>query len=200
MSRSLRLLLLLTTVFCCSVVLFAQRGARTQSRGLDQLTSEADLIVRGSVVSARVEPHPKYANLTTVVVTLNVEKTLKGESASNIEFRQYIWDIRDTADAAGYRKGQHLLLLLGPESQIGLRSPVGLGQGRFTITSDETGKLKAVNESANVGLFSQTEQRLQAQGQKLSAPTAKFVRQATPGAIDLNGIESAISEFAGAAR
>ena len=78
----------------------------TVPRNLDQLTDRAADIVRGTVVSARVEKHPELTNLDTVVVTLRVRETLKGSAQGTFTFRQYIWDIRDRYDAAGYRKGQ----------------------------------------------------------------------------------------------
>ena len=64
------------------------------------------------VVAARVEKHPELTSLDTVVVTLRVRDTLKGEARGNFTFRQYLWDVRDTYDAAGYRKGQDFVLLL----------------------------------------------------------------------------------------
>ena len=110
---------------------FAQRGAMTVPRNLDQLTDRASDIVRGTVVSARVEKHPELTNLDTVVVTLRVRDTLKGHAAGTYTFRQYIWDVRDRYDAAGYRKGQDLLLLMIAPSDYGLSSPAGMNQGRF---------------------------------------------------------------------
>ena len=59
-------------------------------------------------------------NLTTVVVTIRVLETLKGTPAPTLIFRQFIWDIRDKYDLAGYRKGQDLLLLLNADSAYGL--------------------------------------------------------------------------------
>lgn len=82
--------------------------------------------MRGHVVSARVEPHPEFQNLRTVVVTFQVEEVLKGQADETVTFRQFIWDIRDRYNAAGYRKGQYLLLLMTKPSPYGLSSPVGL--------------------------------------------------------------------------
>ena len=116
---------------------FAQRGALTVPRNLDQLTDRAADIVRGTVLSAHVEKHPELTNLDTVVVTLRVSETLKGQAIGTYTFRQYIWDVRDRYDNAGYRKGQELLLLMNEPSRYGLTSPVGIEQGRFRIHRDE---------------------------------------------------------------
>jgi hypothetical protein len=174
----------------------AQRGARTAPRTLDQLTREAATIVRGSVVSAKVEPHPQFSNLTTVLVTLQVQETLKGTPAKTLQFRQYIWDIRDRLDAARYHKRGEVLLMLGPVSQYGLRSPVGLEQGRFVITRDSAGNATAVNGAGNVGLLATSESQLQKSGVKLSARTSALIRTQPKGRIALTDLEEAIRNFA----
>src|SRR3954470_8265241 len=111
----------------------AQRGALTVHRSLDALTERSETIVRGHIVSAKTEPHPQFQNLQTVVVEMSVESVLKGTAGKTFTFRQYIWDVRDKYNAAGYGKGQELLLLLNPVSEYGLTSPTGLEQGRFRI-------------------------------------------------------------------
>lgn len=173
----------------------AQRGALVAPRSIDQLTQEAAVIVRGRVVSAKVEPHPTLRNLTTVLVTMNVEETLKGTSSKSLQFRQYIWDIRDQLDAARYAKGEELLLMLGPVSQYGLTSPVGLQQGRFRIVRNAT-QSTAVNGNGNLRLFEATQERAQGRGIKLSPRVATLARQHHAGPVPLADLEDAIRTFA----
>jgi hypothetical protein len=175
---------------------YAQRGARTAPRSLDRLSQEADLIVRGSVVSARVEPHPQFKNLSTVVVSFAVDETLKGPAKKTIEFRQFIWDIRDKLDSASYAKGSQMLLMLGPVSAYGLRSPVGLEQGRFRILRDSAGKLTALNGTGNLGLLNIPQSQVQSKA-AVSSRTAALVRQKPQGALPLADLEEAIRAFAG---
>ena len=174
----------------------AQRGARTTARSLDQLAQEAELIVHGSVVSAKVEPHPQFPNLMTVVITLDVQDTLKGSAQRSIQFRQYIWDPRDQVDKARYRKGEELLLMLGPVSKYGLSSPVGLEQGRFRILRDGQGHVTAINGRGNVGLFQQSEARARARGIALSARQSALLSQPQPGPVALSDLADAIRAFA----
>ncbi len=159
------------------------------------MSQEAATIVRGHIISAKVEPHPQFKNLTTVVVRMSVDSTLKGTPSRTLEFRQYIWDIRDQFDAAGYAKGQELLLMLGPVSKYGLTSPVGLEQGRFAITRDRSGKAKAVNGAANFGLFDQVAQRAKQQGVQLSPKTRTLLQTSTAGPVPLDELEDAIRTF-----
>jgi len=175
----------------------AQRGALTVPQNLGELVEEAATIVRGRVVSARVEPHPQLQNLHTVVVTLRVERTLKGESGETFTFRQFIWDVRDRSNAAGYRKGQHLLLLMIKPSVHGLSSPAGLEQGRFRIERGPEGKDVAMNGAANAGLFAELETALSKQGAQLPAPLAARAQQHTSGAVPLEDLEEIIVALVG---
>jgi hypothetical protein len=186
----------LISLMLLSCTALAQRGALTAPRSIDQLSQEAALIVRGHVTSAKVEPHPQLHNLMTVLVTMDVEETLKGTRSKSIQFRQYIWDIRDQIDAARYGKGEDLLLMLGPVSQYGLTSPVGLQQGRFRITRDSMGQAMAANGNGNLRLFEATEQQAQARGMKLSQRVTTMVRQNRPGPVPLADLEDVIRSFA----
>ncbi len=152
--------------------------------------------MRGNITSAKVEPHPQLRNLTTVVVSVDVVETLKGRAPKSLVFRQYIWDIRDQLDAARYLKGEEVLLLLGPVSEYGLRSPVGLEQGRFRVVRDVKGERHAVNGSGNVGLFRSVESRARAEGLQLSPRTAGLLRRAQAGPVPLADLEDAIRTFA----
>lgn len=173
----------------------AQRGALTLPRNLDELTDRASDIVRGTVVDARVEKHPELDNLHTIVVTLSVRETLKGDARGTYTFRQYIWDIRDRQDAAGYRKGQDLLLLMNAPSRYGLSSPVGLEQGRFRIQRDRAGREVAMNGTGNLRLF----ERLQDGGPKPAALTeqqASLVARHRSGPIPLEDVSAMIRAYA----
>src|SRR6267142_101730 len=134
----------LMTLLVCPVA-HAQSGAHTVPVDLDTLVHSAHTIVRGQVVSAVVEPHPQFANLQTVVVTLSVSKVLKGDAGATFTFRQFVWEPQDVETAAGYRKSPELLLFLNPNSPYGLTSPVGLEQGRFRVERDAKGNAFASN-------------------------------------------------------
>jgi len=174
----------------------AQRGARTLPRGLDQLTDEADVIVHGYVTSAKDEPHPQLRNLMTVVVSMSVKDTYKGKPQKSIVFRQYVWDLDPRRDISEYGKGQELVLLLGPISEYGLTSPVGLEQGRFRVLLDSKGQAIAVNGRNNFGLFNSVEERVRAQRLQLSPRTTLMVRRHEAGPLRLTDLEDAIRSFA----
>lgn len=174
----------------------AQRGGMTISRNLEQLTDRASDIVRGTVVSAHVEKHPELTNLDTVVVTLRLTDTLKGAAQGTFTFRQFIWDVRDRQDAAGYRKGQDLLLLMIAPSRYGLSSPAGLHQGRFRIERDRKGREMAINGAGNFKLFDGLGAGTRSAA-SLSTRQASLVAKHRKGPVDVGELTAMIRAFAG---
>jgi hypothetical protein len=187
-------LLLLSAVLAFPA--WGQRGALTVPRSLDQLTDRSAVIVRGTVTSAHVEKHPELPGLNTVVVTLRVKETLKGQAKGVFTFRQYIWDIRDRYDAAGYQKGQALLLMMLAPSRYGLSSPAGLEQGRFRIARDRQGRELAMNGHGNVGLLAGTSARLAKKGIALSPGSTSLIESHGKGPIELHALTALIRELA----
>jgi hypothetical protein len=174
----------------------AQQGAITVPRNLDQLTDRATDIVRGKVVSARVEKHPEFTNLDTVVVTLRVRETLKGDVSGTYTFRQYIWDIRDRRNAAGYAKGQEMLLMMLATNEHGLTSPSGMDQGRFRIQRDRSGREMAVNGAGNYRLFQGLQAEVAKEGVALSPAQASLVAKHRAGPIEVRELTAMIRELA----
>jgi hypothetical protein len=173
-----------------------QRGALTASRNLDDLAAEAGVIVRGRIVSTRVEPHPQFAALWTVVVTLQVDEAIKGQIGNSYSFRQFIWDQRDREDAAGYQKGQRLLLLLTAPNSNGLSSPVGLEQGLFHLSTDTVGSVYATNGRNNVGLLSGVASRAAAKGIRLAPRSEALVSAPRQGPLALDDLLTLIRQLA----
>jgi hypothetical protein len=175
----------------------AQHGALTVARGLDQLTDEADVIVHGYVTSTRIEPHPQLPNLNTIVVSLEVKDTYKGKPQKSLTFRQYVWDSDPQRELAEYGKHQEVVLFLGPVSEYGLTSPVGLEQGRFRIYADQKKQVVAANGRGNLGLFHSVVTRARAHGVTLSPRTLKIAQQTQAAPLLLSDLEDAIRTFAG---
>ena len=194
--RSTRRFFLMLAFMALAAPAIAQQGALTVPRNLDQLTDRSAVIVRGTVLSARVEKHPELTGLDTVVVKLRVQETLKGQAKGTFTFRQYIWDIRDRSDAAGYRKGQDMLLLMIAPSEYGLSSPAGMEQGRFRIMRDSTGKEFAVNGTANFRLFDGISTQLAKEGVSLSSRSESLVTRPQRGPVEASALTGLIRELA----
>lgn len=175
---------------------FAQQSALTVPRNLEQLTDRAAVIVRGHVVSARMEKHPELTNLDTVVVTLRVRETLKGQAGETFTFRQYVWDLRDRMNAVGYQKGQHVLLMMLEPSRYGLSSPAGMEQGRFRIERDASGREYAVNSRDNLRLFDGVGTKLAREGITPSPAAASLIAKHRRGPVELRELTALIRQLA----
>lgn len=188
--------LLLLAAMALVVPAWAQQSALTVPRNLEQLTDRAAVIVRGHVVSARMEKHPELTNLDTVVVTLRVQETLKGQAGETFTFRQYVWDLRDRMNAVGYQKGQHVLLMMLEPSRYGLSSPAGMEQGRFRIERDASGREYAVNSRDNLRLFDGVGAKLAREGITPSPAAASLIAKHRRGPVELRELTALIRQLA----
>jgi hypothetical protein len=174
----------------------AQQSALTVPRNLQQLTDRSAVIVRGNVISARMEKHPELTNLDTVVVTLRVRETLKGHAGSTFTFRQYVWDLRDRMSAVGYEKGQDVLLMMIAPSRYGLSSPAGMEQGRFRIQRDGSGREYAVNSRNNLRLFDGVGAHFAKEGITPSPAAASLLAKHRSGPVELRELTALIRQLA----
>ncbi|MFB3922334.1 MAG: hypothetical protein ACE145_11470 [Terriglobia bacterium] len=152
---------------------------------LAYLSQRAEIIVQGRVVSVRYEGLPGYPHIPTVLVTLDVERMLRGPAERQYTFRQWIGSRRELGAKRGYLVGQRLMLFMLSPSQYGLSGPIGREQGRFHITRDARGGEQIANEFSNAGLFKNVSETAQKAGASLSEKQMQTA--STPsGAVPLN--------------
>jgi hypothetical protein len=192
-SRSIRIGLVLVSLLVTSA--YAQSNAITLPRNLADLVTESPTVVQGWITRVTLEPHDRLKNLLTVVVTVQLEDSLKGKATGTYTFRQAVIDARDQERRLGYRAGQHVLLLLIRPSEYGLASPAGMEQGRFRIEPGPDGKLTAVNGFGNVGLFRELPVGLQ-QNPALSVEARRMIAQPSPGPVGLDQLKAVIRTIA----
>jgi hypothetical protein len=199
MARASMRTLLLSILLAFAAPAWAQQGALTVPRNLQQLTERAAHIVRGNVVGARMERHPELG-LPVLAVTLRVRETLKGPAQQTFTFRQYVWDVRDRMDAASYRKGDDVLLFMIAPSRYGLSSPAGMVQGRFRITRDGLGREQAVNGHGNAGLFEGMETQVAKDGVILSPASARLLQRPPRGPLEARELMGLVRDLAAGGR
>lgn len=170
----------------------AQRGAVTLPRNLADLTSQASQIIQGRVVFATVQPDPQYHNLNTLVLTLTVDDVLKGAAPKTFTFREFIWDLRDISDRAGYHIGDEVLLFLNRPTTLGLVSPVGLLQGRFRVQRGADGQDYALNGNQNAGLLDNVVRSGALDTAKLSARSRTAIQSFQRGPIQLAALKESV--------
>ena len=147
----------------------AANQASLERLTLGEMVDRAGRIFRGTVISA--EPGSLEvggASLPTMVYKFRVDRVFKGnfETKDGIAFADVtMLGSPKTANRSGnlvklnsipapslMKVGSDHLILLTPESSVGLTVPVGLGQGNFELFEQD--KLEfAKNEFNNAGLF-----------------------------------------------
>ena len=135
---SARFSFLLLGAVACLMMSASQVGAMTaRALSLEELTRRADRIFVGTCVEVR---HVRSESGQPVTeITFRIIEPIKGVSADRIMIRQLGGQLLPR-----YSVGQEVLLFLHPESPTGLTSPVGLGQGIFTVLRQGPRRDKAV--------------------------------------------------------
>ncbi len=170
----------------------AQRSAITLPRNLADLSSTANQILQGRVVSASVEPDSHYKNLQTLVLTLAVDDVLKGQVPASITIRQFLWDPRDISERAGYHAGDEVVLFLNRPTNLGFVSPVGLEQGRFRVVKAANGQEYAINGNQNSGLIDNLVRSGQLNTAKLSPRSRASIQSFQRGPIPLSALKESV--------
>jgi hypothetical protein len=139
---------------------------------LEQITQRAATIFTGVCSDIHVERDPNVGWVS--VATFDVLRSVKGRQAATTTVRfvggQPDLEPRSPAIAGmpAFHRGDEVVLFLYGTSAMGLTSPVGLGQGSFTVVRDKLGKKLAINAFGNQrlleGVSSTTRGRLGAAG------------------------------------
>jgi hypothetical protein len=138
------------------VIAYADTQARTQN--LVDLVRDAEVIIHGDVASVT---DGFEAGVPYTEVTVRVKETLRGSTGEVYTFRQFgliaprrmgnglVSYMVTPVDWPTYRtKEEVVLFLFRAARRTGLRTTVGLGQGKFSITGG-----RIVSQAGNRGLF-----------------------------------------------
>jgi len=135
----------------------AARASRARVMNLEEMTQRSARIFSGRCLQIRVEHDPSI-NIDVTSVKFAVGRTVKGRHDRTVTIR-----IADSTrpGAPGsqvvgmptFKVGEEVVLFLYGESRAGLTSPVGFGQGKFTVVTDKKGRRYASNVQ-NGTLFS----------------------------------------------
>jgi len=191
-------LLMLALVLAMAWAAQAQGQFLYRQVTLPELSQRAPIIVQGRIVEARYEGHPDYPNLSTVLVTLQVERTLRGGAGERLTFREFLPGLQARTGKRGYLVGQRLLLFLPEPSRYGLSSPRGGEQGRFHLWRDQRGNELVENEFRNAGLFKGLAEAAAQAGVSLSPQQARLAGVAR-GPVPLEDLVSVVKQFASVA-
>ncbi len=127
----------------------------TLTYNLEQMVDAADRIFVGKVIDT-MEDYIQAAGgeLPVTVYTFEVDEVLRGDIGNTLTIQQF----GHRSDVFGrgmphYKVGSTVVLFLHADSQYGLTSPVGLGQGDFLVKMDGARKVSVSNSRGNQGLL-----------------------------------------------
>jgi hypothetical protein len=134
---------LLTAALATVLALTASVDAsQVRPVNLEEMTQRAGLIFSGRCTDVRVEKDVTLG-VDVYVAEFRVDRRVKGHAGKTLTVRSPL----------EWAKGEDVVLFLYGESSYGLSSPVGLGQGKFSVVTDKSGHKTAVNQNGNKNLL-----------------------------------------------
>ena len=133
-------------------------ASQVRSLNLEEMVQRSGRIFSGRCVQVRVAEDPGTHQKATFV-TFAVVRAVKGVGHPRLTIKilgDQGWQGRRESGLEGaprYAEGEEVILFLYGESRSGFTSPVGFGQGIFSVVPDKRGGRLAINEYGNRGLL-----------------------------------------------
>jgi hypothetical protein len=169
-----------------AVAFGSSQASQVRPLNIAEMTERADRVFAGRCVGLRVVPDPELGQLVTHV-TFVVDRGAKGDPRSgNVTIR--VLGSQAIDGLPQFLNGEEVVLFLYPDSRRGLTSPVGFGQGKFSVVRDKLGTRFAVNGFANENLLRNLSGDAQ---QRLGSATARWPARGPIGVDELlDAVES----------
>lgn len=145
-ARTLRILHGLAVVGAMLALTPATEASQVLPVNLEEMTRHAASIFSGRVIETHTTVDPALGRKLTITV-FEVEQSVKGQLGAT-------FTLRTLDGVSDFHLDDEVVLFLYGESKLGLSSPVGLGQGRFSIVRDKGGRRVAINDLGNDRLLS----------------------------------------------
>ncbi len=134
-------------------------GARLEASqvrplNLEEMTQRAATIFSGRCVGISTARDPDL-QVEVTMATFQVTRSVKGSEHGTVTIRMPASGDVGTGVGAlpTFHKGDEVVLFLYGKSRLGMRVPVGLGQGNFRVLKDKQGRATALNDLGNRNLL-----------------------------------------------
>lgn len=190
-----KLFLLALTLLILFFSINQSNATKMLHRNAEELVSLSERIFVGICVSVE-EQQLDFSNgspLTYTEYTFEVLQSIKGTGSETIVLRQ-VGLAKGPGSIIGmpaYDIDKKYLLFLRGDSEYGLASPIGLGQGAFKILKPKDGPELAINAFNNRGLFHRMNSQTLSKTAALP-PEEKTILSQTHGPVDLENFISLI--------
>jgi hypothetical protein len=111
---------------------------------LDEIVDTATTVIHGTCIGNRSDRDPQTGMIVTYT-TFQVHDVMKGNAGFTHVIKQIGGELPDKSfgfkvqGIPRFTVGQSYVVFLAGVSSAGFSSPIGLGQGRFSVVSDEKG-------------------------------------------------------------
>ena len=141
----------------CFLSLTLSRASQVRPLNLEEMSNRADRVFLGRCVQVKSGIDSELGQIVTYA-TFVALRSAKGGVHGQVTIKllgDQTDDVprRSMVGAPRFEKGEEVILFLYGESRRGLTSPVGLGQGKFVVVRDKTGRRLALNATGNTTLF-----------------------------------------------
>lgn len=142
-----------------SLLAFATAARATQVRpvNLEEMTDRAATVFSGRCIDVHSVIDPRLGKPVTLM-TFEVSRAVKGDLGDTVTIK--LLGAVDSSSGKGgvaglptFQRDEEVVLFLYGESSMGLTSPVGFGQGKFTIVKTKRGERFALNAFGNKNLL-----------------------------------------------
>lgn len=129
---------------------------RTVQMNIERIVSDAAVIVHGTVSAVESKLDPQ-TNILSTFVTFNVIENLYGNPGQTFIVKMAGGHSKTRSikfpEMPVFNVGEETIVMFYAPSKLGFTSPVGMGQGKFTVLSDPAGNKMIRNDLNNANLF-----------------------------------------------
>ena len=177
---------ILVVFACCALAVQTGAAQRTIRMNLERLIQDAGIIIRGTVTAVESRPD-KQTGYRATFVTLRVDENFYGAPDNEVTFKVYAGRSGKVrlADMPRFAPGEEVYSMWYKPSAAGFSSPVGMGQGKFSMSAaDPSGKRYVKNGVSNRSLFT---------GMKHGSALAKgnWMKESSP-QVEVSDFESTV--------
>jgi hypothetical protein len=148
-----------TIILSAAILLLSQPATaqKTIRMNLERMVNDAGMIVHGTVTNVVSEVDPQ-TNILSTFVTISVIENFYGAGQSSVTLKLAGGATKKStlrfAEMPVFKTGEEIFSLFYAPSKYGFTSPVGMGQGKFSVLTDAaTGAMTVRNGANNARLF-----------------------------------------------
>ena len=118
---------------------------------IEEMTDTAQYIFSGFCTGIESR-HDEETGREAIFLDFKISQMIKGKSTDDFTFKMSKVAV-DIGEIPLFKIGDEVVLFLYGRSSSGFTSPVGLGQGKFSVKYSTTGERVVVNEHNNLNIF-----------------------------------------------